>query len=337
MRNTRLILAAGAATAAALATAAYAQMGRGGPMHGGMMGVVPPAMPSDANPMTPAKVDLGRMLFYDPRISKDGKVSCNSCHDLAKYGVDGQPVSTGFGGQKGGRNSPTVYHAAGQTLQFWDGRAPTVEEQAKGPVLNPVEMAMASGADVAAALKAIPGYTPLFAKAFPGSADPVTFDNAARAIGAFERGLVTRASRWDKFLQGDRAALTAAEFDGHHDFMHSGCATCHNGPYVGGRTLQKLGAEKPWPTQTDEGRLAVTKSETDRMVFKVPTLRNVAKTAPYFHDGQVASLDEAVRLMGKHQLGLDLPPDRVAGIVAWLNTLTGEIPRAYIKPPQLPR
>lgn len=322
------------------APALAAQMhgkGGGGGMHG-MMGVVPPSMPSEANPATPAKVELGRMLFYDPRLSKDGKVSCNSCHDLANYGVDGKPVSTGFGGQKGGRNSPTVYNAAGQALQFWDGRAPNVEEQAKGPVLNPVEMAMASGDEVVAALKAIPGYAPLFRRAFPGAAaDPITFDNAALAIGAFERGLVTRGSRWDRFMKGERAALSEAEFQGHHEFMHSGCATCHNGPYVGGATLQKLGAKERWPAENDPGRLAVTKAETDRMVFKVPTLRNAAKTGPYFHDGQVATLDEAVRLMGKHQLGIELAPERVNRIVAWLNTLTGEIPRDYIKPPKLPR
>lgn len=302
------------------------------------MGVIPPSLPSDANPMTPSKVDLGRMLYYDPRLSKDGTVSCNSCHDLARYGVDGKPVSPGVGGQLGGRNSPTVYHAAGHVLQFWDGRALNVEEQAKGPVLNPIEMAMQSADEVTAKLRAIPGYAPLFRKAFPqAGAEAVTFDNAALAIAAFERGLVTRGSRWDKFLQGDRAALSEAEFAGHHDFMHSGCATCHNGPYVGGGSLQKLGAQKPWPVTSDLGRMSATKAETDRMIFKVPSLRNVARTAPYFHDGQVATLEEAVRLMGEHQLGTAFEPARIGNIVAWLNTLTGELPRDYIKPPVLPR
>jgi len=307
-----------------------------GPMHGRMMGALPAAMTSETNPITPAKVDLGRILFYEPRLSKSGTVSCNSCHSLTNYGVDGKRVSTGHEGQLGGRNSPTVYNAAGQIAQFWDGRAVDVEEQAKGPVLNPVEMAMASEKEVMAKLRSIPGYRPLFQKAFPQDTEPVTFDNMARAIGAFERKLVT-PSRWDRFMEGDRNAITATEMSGHHEFMHGGCATCHNGPYVGGRMFQKLGVEKPWPVTTDLGRMDVTKSAADRMVFKVPTLRNVEKTGPYFHDGKVATLEEAVRLMGQHQLGTPLGDDQVGRIVAWLKTLTGEIPMDYIKPPALPR
>lgn len=310
------------------------QMGRG-PMGGHMMGSLPAAMPSAANPTTPEKIALGRMLFYDARLSKDNTVSCNSCHNLEKYGVDGLRFSLGVNGQKGGRNSPTVYHAAGQVLQFWDGRSPDVEEQAKGPVLNPVEMAMTSPAEVEAKLRAVPGYARLFAEAFPDQKQPVTFDNMALAIGVFERGLTT-PSRWDRFLAGDRSALTEQEFSGHHEFMHSGCATCHNGPFVGGRSLQKLGAVKAWPEGSDNGRESVTKSRTDSMVFKVPTLRNVAQTAPYFHDGSVARLDEAVRRMAEHQLGQKLSERQVSQIVAWLNTLTGEIPREYIRKPVLP-
>lgn len=318
--------------------AALAQMGRGmgmgGGMHG-MMGGLPPAIENAANPITPAKVELGRMLYFDPRLSKDRDVSCNSCHDLARYGVDGKPVSTGHRGQTGARNSPTVYHAAGHFTQFWDGRAVDVEEQAKGPVLNPVEMAMSSGEEVETRLRAVRGYTEAFARAFPGEAQPVTFDNAARAIAAFERKLVT-PSRWDKFMKGDRAALTAEEFEGHHEFMHTGCASCHNGPYVGGRSFQKLGAEKPWPDATDPGRYGVTRAATDRMMFKVPSLRNVEKTAPYFHNGKVATLDEAVRLMGEHQLNTKLTPAQVKSITAWLRTLTGELPKDLIRPPKLP-
>jgi cytochrome c peroxidase len=288
------------------------------------------------NPLTDAKINLGRMLFYEPRLSKGKDVSCNSCHDLANYGVDGKRFSTGFEGQLGGRNSPSVYHAAGHLAQFWDGRAADVEEQAKGPVLNPVEMAMASPAAVVATLKAIPGYRAAFAQAFPGQPDPVTFDNMARAIGAFERKLVT-PSRWDRFLAGDQSAITQEEMFGHHEFMHGGCATCHNGPYVGGKMFQKLGAEKPWPATDDLGRIAVTKNAADRMVFKVPSLRNVEKTGPYFHSGHINQLEEAVRLMGRHQLGAELEPQQVSRIVAWLKSLTGEIPREYIKAPPLPQ
>ncbi len=334
------VLMAALALAPIILVTALAQ--RGGPgrgpgnmMGGQMMGTVPEVITSDTNPITEAKVNLGRMLFYDPRLSKGGDVSCNSCHSLENYGVDGQAFSTGFKGQLGGRNSPSVYHAAGQLAQFWDGRAANVEEQAKGPVLNPVEMAMTE-AEAVAMLQSIPGYREAFRAAFPGSAEPVTFDNMALAIGAFERKLVT-PSRWDRFLNGDRLAITQEEMAGHREFMRGGCATCHNGPYVGGQSFQKLGAQKPWPVATDVGRMAVTQNETDRMKFKVPSLRNVAKTAPYFHDGQVRTLDEAVRLMGQYQLNTKLEDRQVEQIVAWLNTLTGEIPVDYIRPPALPR
>jgi cytochrome c peroxidase len=309
-------------------------MGMGG-MHGRMMGALPEVMESGTNPVTPAKVDLGRMLFYETRLSAGRDISCNSCHDLARYGVDGRPVSTGHRGQQGTRNSPTVYNAAGHIAQFWDGRAADVEEQAKGPVMNPAEMAMPAEAEVVQKLRAIPGYVAAFRRAFPEAAEPVTFDNMALAIGAFERKLVT-PSRWDRFLAGDQKAITAEEMSGHHQFMHGGCATCHNGTYVGGRMFQKLGVEKPWPDASDQGRFAVTKLSSDRMVFKVPSLRNVEKTGPYFHHGKVATLEEAIRLMGEHQLNTQLSRQQVQGIAAWLKALTGEIPREYIRPPKLP-
>ena len=334
MKPKSLILFAIPVVTIAIAAGQTGRMGQGRGPHG-MMGTLPQAVASENNPATPAKVDLGRMLFYDPRLSRDATVSCNSCHDLEHYGVDGRQFSLGVGGQKGGRNSPTVYNAAGQVLQFWDGRAATVEDQAKGPVLNPVEMAMASPGDVEATLRAIPGYVQAFEKAFPGQDQPVTFDNMALAIGVFERGLVT-PSRWDRFLAGDRRALSDVEFAGHREFMQAGCAGCHNGPFVGGRSLQKAGVIKAWPVTSDPGRETVTKAETDHMTFKVPMLRNVAKTSPYFHDGSVGQLDEAVRQMAEYQLGASLRPDQVRGIVAWLNTLTGEIPRDYIRKPDLP-
>jgi len=311
--------------------------GSGGMMRGGrMMGRLPETMASEANPLTEAKINLGRMLFYDPRLSKGRDVSCNSCHSLQNYGVDGKRVSSGYNGQLGGRNSPSVYHAAGQIAQFWDGRAADVEEQAKGPILNPVEMAMSSAAEVETALRAIGGYRALFQAAFPDSPEAVSFDNIARAIGAFERKLVT-PSRWDGFMNGERSTITQEEMAGHHEFMHGGCASCHNGPYVGGRMFQRLGAQKPWPAATDLGRIAVTRNDADRMVFKVPSLRNVEKTGPYFHDGKVATLDEAVRLMAQYQLNTQLEDRQVKQIVAWLKTLTGEIPIEYVRAPVLPK
>jgi cytochrome c peroxidase len=333
MRKSIAIFAAMIAVISAIAVAQGP--GRHGAGHCRMMGTLPESMGSETNPITSPKVDLGRMLFYDPRLSKGGNVSCNSCHDLMSYGVDRQPVSTGHNGQKGTRNSPSVYHAAGQIAQFWDGRAADVEEQAKGPVLNPVEMAMSSEDEVVERLRAIPGYVAAFRSAFPNDTQPVTFDNMARAIGAFERKLVT-PSRWDRFLQGERSAITSEEMNGHHEFMHGGCATCHNGAYIGGGMFQRLGTERPWPSATDLGRIGVTKARTDRMVFKVPSLRNVEKTAPYFHDGKVTHLEEAVRLMARHQLDTELGDSQVRQIVAWLSTLTGEIPQDYIRRPRLP-
>ena len=297
---------------------------------------LPQVMVSEKNPVTEAKVNLGRMLYYETRLSRSQDVSCNTCHQLDKYGVDQEPVSTGVKGQKGGRNAPTVYNAAGHLAQFWDGRAADVEEQAKGPVLNPVEMAMSSPQGVIAVLQAIPAYVQAFQAAFPGEKDPVTFHNLGNAIGAFERKLVT-PSRWDKFLQGDKSALTAEEKAGLSKFLEAGCAGCHNGAYVGGAAYQKLGMAKPWKPSPDVGRYAVTKRTEDILAFKVPSLRNIERTGPYFHDGGVASLEEAVRTMAEYQSGRTLSDQETQSIVVWLRTLTGEIPAAYVKPPKLPK
>ena len=297
--------------------------------------VLPQSFVSTKNPISDAKVTLGRTLFFDPRLSRNHDVSCNSCHDLAKYGVDGERVSTGHRGQLGTRNSPTVYNAAGSVAQFWDGREPDVEAQAKGPMMNPVEMAMPGGEAVAAVLGSIPDYAPLFARAFPDDRAPVTLDNATRAIGAFERTLVT-PSRWDRFLGGEAGALTDAEKRGAATFVDTGCTGCHSGALVGGGMFQKLGLVRAWPDLHDQGRYQVTKQEADRLVFKVPSLRNVAKTEPYFHDGSVATLSEAVRLMARHQLGRELDDASVARIVDFLGALTGELPSERIAPPQLP-
>ena len=293
-----------------------------------------PSFESDANPLTRSKIDLGRKLYYETRLSKSGQLSCNSCHDLDAYGVDNSPTSRGFDGKLGGRNSPTVYNAAGSFVQFWDGRAPSVEEQAKGPILNPIEMGMPNAGAVVAALKGIRGYADEFKRAFPEDDDPVTFDNVGRAIGAFERKLVT-PGRWDKFLRGDKSALTSAEKEGLKTFLNVGCMVCHTGPYLGASMYERVGVVEPWPNQKDTGRGEVTKAAGDRMMFKVPTLRNIEKTAPYFHDGSSATLEDAVHMMGKHQLGLELSQKEIASIVTWLKSLTGDLPKDYIAKPDV--
>lgn len=296
---------------------------------------LPKEFNSNVHPITEEKVELGRMLYFDARLSKNHDISCNTCHALDNYGVDNKPVSDGHRGQKGERNSPTVYNSAGHFVQFWDGRSPDVEHQATQPILNPVEMAVTGDKHAAEVLMSIPEYINAFKKAFPDDKHPVTLLNAGKAIGAFERRLVT-PSRWDKFLEGDSSALTHQEKKGLLAFMDNGCTACHMGTLLGGTTYQKLGAVKPWPNLKDRGRASVTESETDEFLFKTPSLRNIEKTGPYFHDGSVESLEEAVRLMGEHQLGRDIPAQEVKDIVAWLKSLTGELPTEYIQPPSLP-
>jgi len=281
------------------------------------------------------KITLGRMLYYEPRLSRNQKISCNSCHDLAKYGVDNQPTSEGFKGQHGDRNSPSVYNAAAHFVQFWDGRATDVEAQAKGPVMNPVEMAMPNEKTVVAVLNSMPEYVAAFQAAFPGDPQPVSLDNMATAIGAFERKLLT-PSRWDKFLAGDQTALTDQEKAGFNVFVQAGCQTCHAGALVGANLYQKLGSAKPYPDQSDTGRFNVTKNEGDRLLFKVPSLRNVTKTGPYYHNGKVSTLEQAVSQMAEYQLGRTFTEADVKAVAAWLGSLTGEIPADYIKAPKLP-
>lgn len=284
-------------------------------------------------PLVAAQVELGKRLFFETRLSASGSISCNSCHPLDRYGMDGKPVSTGHGGKKGKRNSPTVYNAAGHFAQFWDGRAATVEDQAKGPILNPDEMAMDSSAAVIKVLGAIPDYVEAFATAFQDDDPSLSWDNLAKAIGAFERQLLT-PSRWDVFLQGELDALDDREKHGLNTFVSTGCTTCHDKAYVGGRFYRKLGQIKPWPNQDDKGKGALTGKSADDMWFKVPSLRNVAKTAPYFHDGSVASLDLAISMMAEHQLGRVLDQEQVSAIRAWLECLTGEINPAYLPKPK---
>jgi cytochrome c peroxidase len=286
-------------------------------------------------PATEAQITLGRQLYFDKRLSKNQDISCNSCHLLDKFGVDSKKTSPGHRDQLGTRNSPTVYNAAGHFVQFWDGRSPHVEHQATQPVTNPVEMAMPDEKAIVKVLSSIPEYVQSFAQAFPGVAGPVTLENAGKAMGAFERGLVT-PGRWDKFLGGDAEALTEAEQQGFKAFMDAGCNACHTGTLVGGTMYQKLGVTKSWPNQVDQGRFDVTKQESDKMMFKVPSLRNIAETAPYFHDGSVATLEEAVTMMAEYELTQPVAASEVAKIVTWLKSLTGEVPTAYIKEPVLP-
>ncbi len=297
---------------------------------------LPETMASGENPATAEKVALGRMLYYDTRVSASGDVSCYVCHPLHDYGTSHRRTGVGHDGSMGGRNEPTVYNAAGHVSQFWDGRAPDVEAQALGPVLNPVEMGMSTGDDVVTVLNGIPGYVEAFRAAFPGEAGPVTFENFGRAIGAFERGLVT-PSRWDAYLGGDEGALSDQEKKGFETYAQVGCGTCHTGAYVGGSTYRKAGLVKPWFSSEDDGRFAVTGDEADHQVFKVPSLRNIEETWPYFHDGSVQRLQDAVRLMGRHQLGVELDDAQVADITAWLRSLTGRVPFDYINEPVLPR
>jgi len=296
-----------------------------------IFGTLPTEAPNPANPVTEAKVELGRRLYYEKRLSKNQDISCNSCHQLDAGGVDGEATSPGHKGQRGGRNSPTVYNAALHTAQFWDGRAADVEEQAKGPILNPIEMAIASEEVAVEVIRSIPGYEPLFREAFPGESDPITYDNLARAIGAFERRLQT-SGPFDRFTAGDLEALDDAELDGLRTFIESGCIACHSGPAIGGGSFQKLGLITPYETE-DLGREEVTGDPADRHVFKVPGLRNIAQTGPWFHDGSVESLPDAVRRMGRHQLGVELDDGTVASIVTFLGALTGEIDAAYIAEP----
>jgi len=296
---------------------------------------LPAVAESGENPVTDAKVELGRKLYYDSRFSKSQTISCNSCHALDKYGVDGTPNSVGFKGQHGGRNAPTVYHAALHLTQFWDGRLPTVEEQAKGPVLNPIEMAMPDDKTVIAVINSIDEYKTLFAKAFPEDKDAVNYNNFGKAIGAFERKLLT-PSRFDDFLKGKDEALTSAEKKGFNTFVSTGCTTCHNGVGIGGNMYQKLGLVKAWDGLKDNGRSDITKNEAEKGFFKVPSLRNIEKTGPYLHDGSVGELTTMVSKMAEHQLGKTLNADEVTSIVAFLKSLTGDLPTDYIAKPTLP-
>ena len=265
--------------------------------------------------------ELGKKLYFEKALSVNDTISCNSCHrvDEKLGGVDNQPTSPGAHGERGGRNSPTSLNAGFQLAQFWDGRAADLAAQAKGPILNPIEMAMPSEKAAVEKISKIAEYPALFEKAFKGK-NSITYDNISKAIAAFERTLITH-DRFDDYLGGDAAALNDAEKAGLKLFMETGCASCHDGALLGGNKYMKLGAVNAYQTE-DMGRYAVTKKEEDKMVFKVPMLRNIALTGPYFHDGSVATLDEAIKKMAFHQLGKELTAGQVASIKAFLGSLT---------------
>ncbi len=287
---------------------------------------IPDKMPGSEND-TPALVKLGKELYFEKALSENQTQSCNTCHEVEgkKGGADNEATSLGAFGKRGGRNSPTTLNAGFQFAQFWDGRADDLVAQAKGPVLNPVEMAMPSEAVVVQRLTSKDKYQKLFKEAFPGVTEPVSYHNMAMAIAAFERTLITR-DRFDDFLKGDDKALNEAELKGLQHYLTMGCTTCHYGPVMGGQVFQKIGLVKPFPTD-DKGRFEVTKEEDDEYRFKVPMLRNVALTHPYFHKGQIATLEEAVRKMAWHQLGKELTDGEVKELVAFLHSLTDK-PRA---------
>lgn len=307
---------------------------------------LPETAPAPAdNPTTEAKVELGKMLYMDPRFSSTGTVSCNSCHNVMEGGDDSRSVSMGVHGKTGGRNAPTVWNSAFHSVQFWDGRAPLLEDQAKGPVANPVEMGMKDVDTAMERVRRIPGYKAYFDKAF--GENSMTVDNAAKAVAAFERTLITPNSSYDKYVKGDKKAMSEQQVRGMNKFASSGCTSCHSGAAFNGPQM-KLGEGffTKFPTYTgnsyvaqyrladDKGRQEVTANEADANMFRTPTLRNITDTAPYFHNGSVNDLAEAVRVMAKTQLNKDLPDADVNDIVAFLGALTGEYPE--ITMPRLP-
>ncbi|WP_413203608.1 cytochrome-c peroxidase [Rhodospirillum sp. A1_3_36] len=292
---------------------------------------IPSIVPAvEGNAVTGERIELGRSLFFDPRLSKSGLISCNTCHNLGMGGDDNLETSIGHGWQKGPRNAPTVLNAVFNEAQFWDGRAEDLKAQAKGPVQAGVEMA-STPERVVTTLKSMPAYVEAFTAAFTGEADPVTFDNMAKAIEAFEATLITPASRFDQWLEGNDVVLDETEKKGLALFIDKGCAACHNGVNVGGHGYYPFGVvEQPGADilpPGDKGRFAVTKTATDDYVFRAGPLRNIELTAPYFHSGKVWDLEQAVAVMGSSQLGETLSEEEVTAITAFLKTLTGEQPK----------
>jgi cytochrome c peroxidase len=302
---------------------------------------VPAAPPAiKGNEAAADKVALGKMLYFDPRLSKSGLISCNTCHNVGMGGADFQQTSTGHGWKQGPRNAPTVLNSVFNVAQFWDGRAKDLAEQAKGPVQAGVEMNNTPD-NVVKTLNSMPEYVALFKKSFPGESDPVTFDNMAKAIEVFEATLLTPDAKFDLFLKGDAKALNPEEQEGLKLFMVHGCVDCHGGVNMGGDQYHPLGVVK-MPSDKivagDKGRFSITQAKGDEFTFKAPSLRNIELTPPYFHSGVVWDLDEAVTVMNDSQIGADLKEGDIGKIVAFLKTTTGKQPEVLypILPPPTP-
>jgi cytochrome c peroxidase len=301
---------------------------------------LPKDMATPEFPITPERVELGRMLFFDSRASADGTASCARCHEPFLYGTDGLNKPHGARDAINPRNAPTVLNAALQFNAHWRGDRKNVEDQATQALIGPTSFGNPDYDSAIRNIKAIPGYSELFAKAFPGEQDPVTPENWGRAIGSYER-MLTTPSRFDQYLSGNAEVLSSPERRGLRTFLETGCAACHNGPGGGGSMFQKFGVvEDYWKetgsTEIDKGRFDVTHDDADMYVFKVPSLRNVAMTPPYFHDGAINTLPEAVRIMAKVQLGKDLAQQDIENIVAFLESLTGQLPDDFRELPVLP-
>ncbi len=310
-------------------------------------GLLPEVPVPKENPMSAEKIELGKMLYFEPRLSVDGTISCNSCHNVMANGADGRAVGVGVKGQRGDRKSPTVWNSAYNTVQFWDGRAESLEEQAKGPLTNPVEMAMPSEQAVIDRIQQLDEYVDRFKKVFSlKKKKQITIDHVAKAIAAYERTLVTGDSPYDRFVKGDQKALSASAQRGLKLVGEVGCTSCHSGPHFAGQGFEQgqghfqmfplIDSEytEKYQLKKDLGRFNETKKDEDKHMWRVPTWRNIAVTAPYFHNGSVKTLDEAVRVMAKTQLGQDLEKKQVEDIVAFLNSLTGEFPAQQM--PRLP-
>ena len=327
----KMKLAVALAMTSALAAPAFADDAAMREEAKGLFEAIPLQAPmlENNNAITRDKVDLGAMLFFDPRMSKSGLFSCQSCHNVGIGGVDGLETSVGHGWQAGPRNAPTMLNAVFNIAQFWDGRAPDLAEQAKGPVQAGVEMNNTPD-QVVATLNSMDGYVSAFKAAFPGEADPVTFDNFALAIEAFEATLITPNSKFDQWLMGQDGAMSDQEKNGLKLFVETGCATCHNGINFGGNGYYPFGlVEKPGADvlpEGDKGRFAVSETADDEYVFRAAPLRNIALTAPYFHSGKVWDLKQAVAIMANSQLGAELTDAQIDDIVAFLGTLNGEQP-----------
>lgn len=276
----------------------------------------------------PAEVQLGKKLFFEPRLSMSGIISCNTCHNLARGGTDNLKTSIGHKWAAGPINAPTVLNSSLALAQFWDGRAADLQEQAAGPIQADIEMGMPHALALQV-LQSIPGYVEEFEAVYGES--EIDLDMVTAAIAAFEETLVTPNSRFDQWLMGDDDAITAEELAGYKLFKDSGCTVCHNGPAAGGTSFQRMGVIEPYQsTSPVEGRSAVTGKDADRFSFKVPTLRNVEYTYPYFHDGEARTLEEAVDIMGRLQLGRTYSQGEIDQIVAFLKTMTGDMPEVTL-------